>query len=277
LKASVEVGVTRLDYQHKLQDAAAAELKAQSIAYAGRALAQCHFALDEYKLAGSLWDLWWWDGHSVVGDIERDRPVSTSDVALEIEVRSDRNGQPDVFEVDMLKQWNLASRCLNEFAACKQESSTSVQQKKKKPIDWLPRFAEEAFKMDTRQALHGRCYGMFNPDCVLKTYELNEVAAEQYFKGNRLVFSGYEPATVDKIGRDLVGKSYITLRTSKRDPRSVQAFFQSDAVPAQLQPDDRVAIECTVSCLMPDLMLEDCIIYDVMRWSGSSYDRVKLQ
>lgn len=116
LKASVEVGVTHQDYQHKLQYAAAAELKAKGVAYAAQTFAQCHMALDEYKLAARLWNFWWWDGHSELGDIEHDRPVSMSELE-----RADESEVQDVFKVHMLKLWKLASRCLDDFKACRKE------------------------------------------------------------------------------------------------------------------------------------------------------------
>jgi hypothetical protein len=106
---------------------------------------------------------------------------------------------------------------------------------------------------------------------------MNEIAADKYFKGNRVVFHDYSYATVDKIGRDLMGKPYITLRTSRDDVRSVQAFFQSDSVPAQLQTSDDLALSGTVSGLTLNLILEDCTVYQVRRWSGDKEYEVKLK
>jgi hypothetical protein len=141
-----------------------------------------------------------------------------------------------------------------------------------KPIDLLPDWA-----FDFQVPGHRSCQANLTPYCLLKVYEMNEIAADKYFKGNRVVFHDYSYATVDKIGRDLMGKPYITLRTSRDDVRSVQAFFQSDSVPAQLQTSDDLALSGTVSGLTLNLILEDCTVYQVRRWSGDKEYEVKLK
>jgi hypothetical protein len=154
------------------------------------------------------------------------------------------------------------------------EIQKPVPEVQKKPIDLLPLWAFE-FNVPG----HRRCTATLSPLCFLKVYEMNELAADQYFKGNRVVFHDLDYAVVKQIGRDAMGKPYIILRTSNDDIRSVQAFFQSDSVPAQLQPNDHLALECTASGLMLNLILEDCTVYQVRRWSGDTeYDHeVKLK
>jgi hypothetical protein len=103
---------------------------------------------------------------------------------------------------------------------------------------------------------------VLTPSRLLKAYEENEIAADQLYK-NRWVWFVHG-ATVDKIGRDLLGKPYIILRTT-HDARSVQAFFESDSILAQLRPDDRISITGICTGLASNVILEYCAIQPPVR------------
>jgi hypothetical protein len=93
---------------------------------------------------------------------------------------------------------------------------------------------------------------------LLKDYEQNEIAADQFYKGKRLFLNNIGPAKIDTIGRDILGKAYITFRSPNHGFRSVQAFFASDSAVARLQVGDAVtSIDGICKGLILNVLLED--------------------
>jgi hypothetical protein len=90
---------------------------------------------------------------------------------------------------------------------------------------------------------------------VLRDYEQNEIAADQLYKGKRLHLL-QRGARIESIGRDILGKPYITFHSSNF--RSVQAFFKSDSAVARFQVGDLVTdIDGICKGLMLNVILED--------------------
>lgn len=146
--------------------------------------------------------------------------------------------------------WSSQSVGSNTPAVAKSavtQQSAHQQKPQEAPEDYVPMW------------LPVRYIGYLTPTALLKAYEMNEIAANQFFKDKWVWLRG--GSTVDKIGRDLLGKPYITLFPD-HDGRSVQAFFQSDSDVAKLQRYDEISITGTCAGLMINVILQDCVIHD---------------
>ena len=86
-------------------------------------------------------------------------------------------------------------------------------------------------------------------------YVENEVKADNQLKGQEFYVSG----KIDAIGKDLMNKAYITLKSS--DPvRAVQCFIDDVNVVAELQKGQKVTIKGTCDGLMMNVIMKDCVV-----------------
>lgn len=87
-------------------------------------------------------------------------------------------------------------------------------------------------------------------------YEENEIAADQKYKGRQILVLG----TVDRVGKDILGGSYVSLVSGEFG--SVQCLFNNDskAQLADLSKGQQVRIQGTVSGLMMNVLMKDCVL-----------------
>lgn len=92
---------------------------------------------------------------------------------------------------------------------------------------------------------------------LYKEYEANEVAADGKYKGKIIAVSG----VVSTIGKDLLDKMYVSLKTS-HIIGSVQCFFakshQSEL--ANLKKNTEVTLKCLGGGKMGNVILRGCIV-----------------
>lgn len=87
---------------------------------------------------------------------------------------------------------------------------------------------------------------------LINAYQNNEVAADNKFKGKRLIVSG----VIEDIGKDILDKPYIVM--SKSDAlRGVQCSFEDANVVAGFQKGQKVTIKGTCNGLMMNVQLDD--------------------
>jgi len=91
-------------------------------------------------------------------------------------------------------------------------------------------------------------------------FEQNEIWAEQNFKGRGAVVG-----TVENVGRDLMGKAYVTLgqeHVMDDKLRRVQCFFLAwdQSSLSKLRPGNIVVIQGRIAGLMGNVLMEDCIL-----------------
>ena len=87
-------------------------------------------------------------------------------------------------------------------------------------------------------------------------YQENEVAADEEYKGQQVLVLG----TVETIGKEIMGGSYVTLETGEFG--SVQCMFHNDskAQLANLRKGQQVRIQGTVSGLLMNVHMKDCVL-----------------
>jgi hypothetical protein len=88
---------------------------------------------------------------------------------------------------------------------------------------------------------------------LMASYEANEVRADRAYKNQRLAVKGL----VDKIGKDLLGTPYVTLKSGELI-QSVQVMFNSrdEGLLADLRPGQAVVLQGTCTGKMWNVILE---------------------
>ena len=101
-------------------------------------------------------------------------------------------------------------------------------------------------ELPTIEISAGGLYGQYNG---------NEVAADAQFKGRLLAVKGQ----IDNIGKDILGKMYVALKTGFGIGR-VQCFFGKEYANelARLRPGQNVTIEGRCTGKMMNVLLQDC-------------------
>lgn len=85
-------------------------------------------------------------------------------------------------------------------------------------------------------------------------YSENEVAADKYYKGKKLIVSG----TIADIGKDILDNAYITLRANSEGFRDVQCSFKDQNVVAELRKGQQVRVKGKCDGLMMNVQLDRC-------------------
>jgi hypothetical protein len=93
---------------------------------------------------------------------------------------------------------------------------------------------------------------------LIGAYEQNEVAADQMYKGRKLLVQG----RIGKIGKDVIDTPYLTLDEEENGFRGVQAFFSKSDIPelAQLRKGQIVEVVGTCDGLMMDVLLQHSVL-----------------
>ena len=88
---------------------------------------------------------------------------------------------------------------------------------------------------------------------IVNDYEINEVAADQVYKGKRVSLIG----SVGEIKKDLLDTPYVTLDEQDLGLRGVQAFFDNDAVPqlSALRQGEVIRVVGTCDGLMGHVLI----------------------
>jgi hypothetical protein len=91
---------------------------------------------------------------------------------------------------------------------------------------------------------------------LFAAYEANEIAADKRFKGKRITITG----NVRDIGRDILGRPYLTLMVDEHGLGSVQAMFPRSAATAlaTIGRKQAVRVECEVDGKLMNVIVRDC-------------------
>jgi hypothetical protein len=94
-----------------------------------------------------------------------------------------------------------------------------------------------------------------NASVLSSSYEKNEVAADQMYKGKRLAVTG----RVGKIGKDILDSPYLILDEGEFGLGGVQAFFSDSDLPelAKLTKGQTVQVVGTCDGLMINVLLKN--------------------
>ncbi len=94
---------------------------------------------------------------------------------------------------------------------------------------------------------------------LLSSYENNEVAADNQYKGKLIEVKG----VIGEVKKDILGTLYVTVGTTKElEIPQVQALFEDSANGqlAQLKKGAQITVVCRVNGLMMNVLAEKCII-----------------
>lgn len=94
---------------------------------------------------------------------------------------------------------------------------------------------------------------------LMKAYKENEVAADQKYKGKRIITGGI----VGEIKKDVMDNIYVTIGTGKQfEIPVVQAFFDDEwaSKAASLKRGDKLFAECDCEGLMMNVIMRNCEI-----------------
>ncbi len=88
---------------------------------------------------------------------------------------------------------------------------------------------------------------------LISSYQQNELAADQSYKGRQLLVRG----KVGKIGKDILDTPYVTIDEEEYGFGAVQAFFSESDVPqlAQLRKGQMIEVTGTCDGLMMNVLL----------------------
>jgi len=95
------------------------------------------------------------------------------------------------------------------------------------------------------------------PDELVHAYADNAIAAEQRFKGNRVVIQG----TLSRVGIDIAGTPYLFLRSGEISVfEDVQALFSPDDqnTLAEMHKGQYVSVACTVVGHLTHVIANHC-------------------
>lgn len=112
------------------------------------------------------------------------------------------------------------------------------------------------FGIDWGQTL-GICANL-HADKILHDYLANEVAADDMYKGKRVIITG----SVTQIGKDITGDAFLSLRAGGNPFNSVQAYLHPKEVSAaaKVSKGQRAVVACQVSGLfVGSVVLKDCM------------------
>ncbi|WP_198170319.1 OB-fold protein [Mucilaginibacter arboris] len=87
------------------------------------------------------------------------------------------------------------------------------------------------------------------------TYEANEVAADENFKGKTFYVTG----TITDIKKDVLDNIYVTLKGNEMF-RQVQCFFEDKETAAQMHKGMKVTFKGTCDGLMINVLMKDCVL-----------------
>ncbi len=79
-------------------------------------------------------------------------------------------------------------------------------------------------------------------DQLFERYEANEIDADQAFKGRRVMISG----EIDSIGKEILGRPYVTFKVARSRLSSVQAVFVNENDLRTMHRGEFVTAICTV-------------------------------
>lgn len=93
---------------------------------------------------------------------------------------------------------------------------------------------------------------------LVQQYEANEVAADQMYKGKKVLIQG----RVGEIGKDILDTPYLMIDESEYGLGGVQAFFSEGDLPtlAHLAKGEMVEVVGTVDGLMMYVHLKDSVV-----------------
>ena len=92
------------------------------------------------------------------------------------------------------------------------------------------------------------------PD-LTATYEANEVAADNNFKGKTFYVSG----TITDIKKDIMDDIYVTLKGDEMF-RQVQCFFEDKETAGQMRKGMKVTFKGKCDGLMINVLMKDCVL-----------------
>jgi len=98
----------------------------------------------------------------------------------------------------------------------------------------------------------------FSVDDVVSYYAANEVAGDEELKNRVFKVEG----SVDRVGKDLLGTSYVLFKSKPGSIRSVQCMFGNDGKGqlAKLRPGQHIVVFGECKGLMMNVIMEECEI-----------------
>lgn len=88
---------------------------------------------------------------------------------------------------------------------------------------------------------------------LLAAFKANEVRADRDYKDKKFFVEG----SVNKVGKDLMGHSYVVLRGDEYGILGVQCTLENPEEAAELNPGDRIAIDGKCDGLMMNVLMGD--------------------
>ncbi len=90
---------------------------------------------------------------------------------------------------------------------------------------------------------------------LVKCYNVNEILADQNFKGKRFYVNG----KIESIGKDLLERPYISF-VSNDYIKSIQCFMVNENNVSRLRKGQKITILGTCDGLIIDVLMKNCII-----------------
>ncbi len=152
---------------------------------------------------------------------------------------------------------NLASaRRVDDERAAKADAAERAEKAKQDNIAAAKRNVDELAEKTAADAKIRRDSPTFPASQVVGNYDANEVAADEALKGRYFKVSG----DVDRVGKDILGNSYLTLKSGEGTFRSVQCFFDEKRMRelAALRPGVHVTVFGKCDGLMANVLMREC-------------------
>jgi hypothetical protein len=139
--------------------------------------------------------------------------------------------------------------------AAEERAKRAAERDEQRELEQRGREAAEVARQAERKAAKASAISAVD---LVTHYDANEVAADQAYKGKDVAVNG----TVDKIGKDMTGTMYVTLKGPDTSFRNVQCFFEfrDKGALASLSPGQRLTLRGRCKGLMMNVLLEKCEI-----------------
>ncbi|WP_276131625.1 OB-fold protein [Polluticoccus soli] len=91
---------------------------------------------------------------------------------------------------------------------------------------------------------------------IVNAYIKNEVAADNQYKGKKMIVAG----TIADIGKDIMDDAYITIHATSDELRAVQCTFADPQQVASLSKGQQIAVKGVCKGLMMNVLVDDCVL-----------------
>lgn len=140
----------------------------------------------------------------------------------------------------------MKSKLMERAYLSKQEVTTEVPEITQRQKDSLIKIEKEARAEEIKK-------NTISASNLTATYEANEVAADNKFKGKTFYVSGI----VTDIKKDILDNVYVVLKGDDMF-RDVQCFFEHEEIAAQMQKGMKVTFKGRCNGLMINVLMRDC-------------------